>query len=55
MMIISGLLGIHITTTKALRAVMLLAVALGAGAVFGQGGRKDTSPIYHGTAIASKK
>jgi hypothetical protein len=37
MMIISGLLGIHIPTTKALRAVMLLAVALGAGAAFGGG------------------
>jgi hypothetical protein len=37
MMITSGLLGIHITTTKALRAVMMLAVALGAGTVFGQG------------------
>ena len=37
MMIISGLLGIHIPTTKTLRAVILLAVALGAGAVFGQG------------------
>jgi hypothetical protein len=37
MMIISGLLGNHIPTTKTLRAVMLVAVALGAGAVFGQG------------------
>lgn len=37
MMIISGLLGIHIPTTKTLRAVMLLALAVNVGSLLAQG------------------